>query len=283
MPRPPTFFTALAGVPVQYDRMTPGAYGTRGVPYRFYCEAGFIASLEACFDEIWQACPLGPPEVITSAGAWVEKPGRHRPGRAFDLDGLFWSGRELVTLYDGYQGRDRRFYYAVECILRRHLGQVLNFDYNADHRDHFHMDHAAAVGLRRGSNAVTFFVQGLLRTVFERPVAVDGRWGNQTENALQQAAASVGVSDLDRTDNWKAFLAAAANLAFAPASAAMHALDAVDAPPSPQALLENLYATIRVELGATMLRKPVESALDAFTTHPDTVTWLNGGEAKEEA
>ena len=199
MPRPSTSFTALAGVSVQYDRMTPGAYGTRGVPYRFYCEAGFIASLEACFEELGQACPLGPPEMITSAGAWVEKPGRHGSGQAFDLDGLFWSGREFVTLYDGFQGRDRRFYYAVECILRRHFGQVLNFSYNADHRDHFHLDHAAAVGLRRGSNAVAFFVQGLLRTVFELSVAVDGRWGNQTEGALQRAASRVGVNDLDRT------------------------------------------------------------------------------------
>ena len=117
MSRPDHRFEKLAGVPVHYDRLAaPFGYGTRGKPHTFYCAGTFEAALERCLQELWELCPLGRPEVITSAGAWVEKPGYHGQGRAFDLDGLFWVTKSFVTRYDGFEGGDRTFYHAVEAV-----------------------------------------------------------------------------------------------------------------------------------------------------------------------
>ena len=279
MPQPSESFTSLAGVPVHYDRPPVSGYGTRGVAKRFYSEAGFTALLERCFEELWQVCPLGRAEVITSAGAYVKKSGQHGVGRAFDLDGIFWSGKAFVTLNDGFNAGDRKFYYGVECILRRHFGQVLNFDYNADHRDHFHVDAAQPVGLRKGSTAVTVFVQGVLRRVYGSTVAVDGKWGTATDNALRSAASAVGMTAVASVAEWQQFLLLTARRCFGSAvTSEVVASDPAYAGKSPSVLLQGVYAVIRRELGTTALRKPIESALDAFAGHPHTQAWLDAQE-----
>ena len=251
-------------------------YGTRGVPKRFYSDAGFTAVLERCFQELWQECSLGRAEVITSAGAYVDKPGQHGVGQAFDLDGLFWSGKSFVTLNDGFNAGDRKFYYGVECILRRHFGQVLNFDYNADHRDHFHLDMAQPVGLRKDSAAVTVFVQGVARRVYGLTVDVDGKWGPATADALSRAAAGVGMNTVSSVGEWQKFLLLTARRCFGTAATAgVAASDPAYAGKPPSVLLQGVYEVIRRELGTTALRKPVESALDSFAGHPDTRAWLD--------
>ena len=101
MARPDNYFESLAGVPVNYDRFknTVYRYGKRGKPGRkYYCTNEFEAKLQSCFEEIWQVCPYGKAEVITTAGAWVDKAGMHGKGRGFDLDGLFWKEFDFVTL-----------------------------------------------------------------------------------------------------------------------------------------------------------------------------------------
>jgi hypothetical protein len=49
----------------------------------------FETTLELCFQELWDLCPLGPAEVMKSADAWVDKSGVHGQDRALDLDGIF--------------------------------------------------------------------------------------------------------------------------------------------------------------------------------------------------
>ena len=300
MPQPPQFFTSLAGVPVRYDRAPLSQYGTRGVPFRFHSEPDFTARLEAFFDELWRVCPLGRAEVITSAGAYTNKPGQHGKGRAFDLDGIFWAGKTFVTLHDGFNARDRTFYFGVECVIRKHFGQVLNYLYNADHRDHFHFDDAVSVAFRQGSRSTVGFLQGTLRFVHGIPVATDGRWGPNTRDATRQALRSLGISGfIDSRDTWLAFLSRSAAKAFGTTGAvpAGPAVDtrlaasvAVAAPAvlaagtafegrTPERLLHAVYEVLRRELGETALRKPVESALDQFANHPETVAWLAGRSA----
>jgi hypothetical protein len=124
--RPANFFTELAGVPVHYDRFPEPefSYGTRGKPMRFHCTPAFQQKLEVCFQELWQVCPLGPAEVITSAGTFVDKPGHHGRGSAFDLDGIFWANKTFITLH---YPMDRPVYLAVDALLRKHFGTVLNY------------------------------------------------------------------------------------------------------------------------------------------------------------
>src|SRR5206468_11823507 len=146
-----------------------------------YCLDPFETELDDCFQELWHICPLGQAEVIASGGAWVEKPGFHGQGRAFDLDGIVWAGKGFVTLHDGFQGGDQVFYYAVEAIVRRHFGTVLDYNYDIDHRDHLHLDDGTAIGFQPGSSSRVKFLQGALTHVYrseERRVGKEcrGRW-----------------------------------------------------------------------------------------------------------
>jgi hypothetical protein len=91
MPQPAHFFKTLGGgVPVHYDRLpSPHHYGSRGKARKFHCKTDFEPLLDAAFRDVWLYTGLGKAEVITSAGAYVDKPGQHGQGRALDIDGIF--------------------------------------------------------------------------------------------------------------------------------------------------------------------------------------------------
>jgi hypothetical protein len=199
-----TSFSALAGVPVNYARPPVAPYGTRGKAHTFNCTSGFLLKLEACFDELFRVSPLGRAEIITSAGAFVEKPGFHGLGRAFDLDALFWPGRDFVTLRFP---TDQKFYLGVEAVLRKHFGTVLNFLYNPDHHDHLHVDDSTEVGFVRTSKSRALFVQAALTHVLNIPVGIDGGFGTETEGGLRTAFVRLGLSgDITTREVWLEFL-----------------------------------------------------------------------------
>lgn len=298
-----TFRTLGGGVPVHYDRRTPGDYGTRGVQATFHATSEFEAKLDRCFEQLWELCPFGRAEVITSAGAYVDKPGFHGSGRALDLDGIFWADKTFVTLFDGFQNRDRRLYLAVESVLRMHFGQVLNYDFNAAHRDHFHIDDVAP-GFRQNSKTATFFVQNALSFVLGQSVGRDGVFGPQTARAVERALDDMDVSgSIGNLSVWRQFLSGVARAVFgagatplavdAPASLAedlvipfgggtlsvLSASTALAADgngdgesadlPTPHVLLQNVYQVIEQELSGTSLRPKIEGVVTAFANHPE--------------
>ena len=57
-----------------------------------------------------------------------------------------------------------------------HFGQVLNYDFNAAHRDHFHIDDVAP-GFRPSSKTAVFFVQNALSFVLGHNVSYRPRAG----------------------------------------------------------------------------------------------------------
>lgn len=198
MPRPTTSFTHLAGVPVHYDRLpAPHHYGTRGQARTFYCEQRFINALEDAFRELWDVCPHGQAQVITSAGAYVDKGGQHGAGRAFDLDGIFWRDRTFIT--NEYPD-DSRFYVAAEAVLRKHFGVILNYEWNRAHHDHFHLDQSISVGYRTNKNT-TLFVQMALRHVLGQPtVTIDGNSGSGTRGGLRAVLPALGLARVHEID-----------------------------------------------------------------------------------
>ena len=219
MIRPNNFFTTLSGIPVHYDRFpSPNDYGTRGQPYRFYATPSFEDKLDHCFDDLWGICSNGRAELITSAGAFVDKPSFHGQGRAFDLDGIFWANRTFITFKDGYQRNDRKFYFGVEAVLRKHFGTVLDYLYNADHRDHFHVDDGSEVGFRGSSTSIVSFVQAALVYVFDLSVGasgIDGDYGSNTKAAVRQALSGLGITgDIANVNVWLQFLTGIAQTAF---------------------------------------------------------------------
>ena len=212
MPRPANFFTTLNGVPVHYDRLPLAEYGSRGKPYDFHATKEFEDKLDACFAELEQTCPLGRPEVITSAGAWVDKDGEHGKGKAFDLDGIHWSNRKFVCLNFP---NDRHFYIGVEAVLRKFFPTVLNYYFNTDHHDHLHMDLSRTLAFKRSRRSQVFFLQSALTHVLEIPVDIDGGWGPQTAGATTQALAELNIDgQLENLETWMQFLDAVSARAF---------------------------------------------------------------------
>jgi hypothetical protein len=152
-------FDSLAGVPVYYAR-TNVAYGdknrcTKSRKRRLH--PTFLRQLNGCIEELkWLTHnSVGPIRYITSGGAYVDKPGFHSKGKAFDLGGVHWEYIELVhyrtadvfhkegvnAACPGYMA-----YMAVECVLRRWFGTVLGMHYNSDHDNHHHIDPGTNVG-----------------------------------------------------------------------------------------------------------------------------------------
>lgn len=295
MSRPANTFRALGGVPVHYDRRHSGDYGTRGAAATFHVTEEFEAKLDRCFEQLWELSPFGRAEVITSAGAWVNKPGFHGLGRALDLDGIFWRDKSFVTLFDGFQGRDRRLYLAVEAVLRMHFGQVLNYDFNAAHRDHFHIDDVAP-GFRASSKTAVFFVQNALSFVLGHSVSRDGVFGSETDGALVRAMSDLGISgSISDLGVWRRFLMGIVQTVFqaqgvlpagdfprsltadlvAPTGGSFLSLSAADGGatsegyPTPDELLRNAYEVIEQELGGTSLKPRIEGAVTALANHPE--------------
>lgn len=202
-------FDRLAGVPTHYARQPVAAYGTIGKPRAFHCTDAFFIKLDRCFAELWRVCPQGQARAVVSAGAHVNKAGKHGEGRAFDLDAIHWSSKTFVTKEFN---ADRKFYLGVEAVLRKHFGTVLAYRYNRAHQDHFHIDDGASVGYRT-VRTVTLFVQGvcqdLLGMTFDG--GVDGKSGSATRGALDKACTELGVAKpLTSAANWLAFLDAVA-------------------------------------------------------------------------
>ena len=267
MSRPSNYFTELAGVPVNYDRLPPPHnYGTRGTPTRFHTIEGFQDTLEAFFSELWNVCPLGLAEVITSAGAYTAKPGFHGSGRAFDLDCIFWGNKSFIT--SEYQ-TDAKFYLGVESILRKYFGTVLNYNYNASHRDHFHIDDGSEVGFRR-VRSILLYTQAALTEIYDAPVEIDGLYGSETADSLERVLPTINVqTDLSETTNWLSFLTTTAERAFEQATGTV-----AEDSKNPLELLMELYGVIERELADSASRKRIETVLNRFADHQETEVWL---------
>jgi hypothetical protein len=280
MSRPDYSFTEIAGVPVHYDRYTDPrySYGTRGKPMRFHATKGFHDTLNRAFEELWKTCPLGQAEVIATAGAYVAKPGSHGLGRGFDIDAIFWKDKTFITLH---YPQDQRFYAAVEAVLRKHFGNVLNYEYDPPHRDHFHVDDLTAPSFRTTSKARVIFLQMASCFCFDRPIAIDGKIGKNTNSTARGTLIDLGLAKPSEvaddaklhtqlTRIWPEFLTESAKRGFAGVAPAAAAKE-----PTPVDLIDNLYAVISRDLGDLPARKRVETALTTFVQHEQTSKWLD--------
>lgn len=82
--------SALDGIEIHYDRFKEEDYGQPGHPHSVYMSSGMHEKTEACFANLFRSSPsgFGQAKYVLTAGAYVQKPGYHGQGRAFDLDGL---------------------------------------------------------------------------------------------------------------------------------------------------------------------------------------------------
>lgn len=249
------------GIPLHYARLTSHPYGTIGKQRNFGIEASFLPILEAAFTELFDKCPLGVPNVITTAGIFVDKPGQHGHGKAFDLDAIFWEDETLVTLNFLHQ---KELYLGIESFLRKHFGIVLNYRY-PNHKDHWHVDVSVPVDYNTSSKSETLYLQMALKYIYHKEVLIDGIWGRQTNGAVNEVFQRLNINTpITTKTNYLQFLDLTGQIAFK-----LH-----QQKNSPLHLLDNLQSIIYTMPLAE--RTPLEQALNSFLDHDETAQWLRG-------
>lgn len=203
----------MAGVPIHYDRFRPEDYGQPGHPHTVYMTAGMKQNCEACFEALFQMTPqeFGDAKFILTAGAYVQKPGYHGKGRAFDLDALVWKTEHWIA---NTFPRDPQLYLAIESVIRQHFGTVLTYSYNKPHHDHIHFDDGTAVGFNRMSKSRVIFLQNVIYFVYGIKLGRDGVWGPETEGAERMVRQQLGLGPFSNKANWIQFLQITADRAF---------------------------------------------------------------------
>ena len=142
----------------------------------FEFDPKFYRTLEECFLEIAEA--FKPLSRVITAGAYVDKPGAHRLGRAFDLDGIefedgqVWKATERSGLTAAIQG-----------VFMKKFGVVLGWTYDEDHADHLHIDDASWKWGFRESPSIVSYMQWVLE-LSGNSVKIDGLWGPKTERVF---------------------------------------------------------------------------------------------------
>ena len=249
----------INGIPLHYARLTNHPYGTRGEQRNFSIDESFLPVLENALQEVFTHCPLGVPEVITTAGIFVDKPGQHGHGKAFDLDAIFWRNETLVTANFIHQ---KELYLGIESFLRKHFGIVLNY-YYPNHKDHWHVDTSVPVDYNETSKSETLYLQLVLKYIYNEEILVDGVWGRQTSGVVTEVFGKLGIdTPITTKTNYLKFLDLTGKIAF----------KLFEENTSPKHLLHNLTEVI--EDLPQQNRIAVREALNSFLDHGETAQWL---------
>lgn len=251
----------INNIPLHYARLVNHPYGTRGEQRQFSIDSNFLRVLKDAFEEVFSNCPLGKPEVVTTAGIFVNKPGQHGHGTAFDLDAIFWKDHTLITTNFIHQ---KELYLGVESFLRKHFGIVLNYYYRG-HEDHWHVDTSVPVDYHEASKSETLYLQMVLKYIYGKPVIIDGLSGPQTRSYTNEVFNRLNINTPITTKvNYLKFLDITGKVAFKLSEEKI----------TPLQLLENLETVINQLPAAN--KHTVKGALNTFMDHPDTAVWLNG-------
>jgi hypothetical protein len=236
-------FDALDGVPLHYWRWQDGTAGRRTQHRTFAASLLFYERLLRWVVDLKvlaeRHAGLQGMDRIVTAGIFVNKPGQHGLGQAFDLDQVRWANGAITPYAREHLSSDRRTlrrYLALDAVCRRHFRWVLDGRYNADHADHLHMDFGGgAIVCGRDSRSDTVFVQQVLNSHQGAGLAVDGRWGRSTELAFIDSCRRLRVEGDPHTFTpaWRYWLLRAASCSFAD-------VDFAAAPPPELDLLQDL-------------------------------------------
>ncbi len=253
----------ISGIALHYARESQHPYGSIGRPVTFQVDSNFKNQLNDCFDELFDECPLGKPNLITCAGIFVNKEGsQHKFGKAFDLDALFWNNYHLITKHFF---QDYELYLGIESFLRAHFGIVLNHFYDVHHRDHWHIDNSRTVDFNVGSRSSVLYMQLISSYIYENPVEIDGIYGPQSKAAIQDILSRLNLSgNITHPNTYKALLRKTGKISFLK----------FEQSKSPLRLLNNIYdiiTNLNIEGGYKLT---LTEALNDFRNHPDTTTWL---------
>ncbi len=228
-------FDNLDGVPLHFWRWRDGTAGRRSEHLTFASSLLFHERLLRWVVDLKllaeRHAGLQGMDRIVTAGIFVDKPGQHGLGQAFDLDEVRWSNGTISPYAREHLSTDRRTlrrYLALGAVCRRHFRWVLDGRYNEDHADHLHMDFGGGnIICGRDSRSDTVFVQQVLNSHQGTSLAIDGRWGRSTEAAFNESCLRLQVAGDPHTSTaaWRQWLYRSATCGFAD-------VDFADAPPA---------------------------------------------------
>ncbi len=263
------YVSEINGIPLHYARTPNHPYGTEGYNASYPVQETFLRKLKICFQELFQHHPLGVPRIITCAGIFVNKPNsQHNRGRAFDLDAIFWDDYRFITKNFLF---DYELYLGTESFLRKHFGIILNYFYNAAHRDHWHFDSSSPVDFYLGSKSRVLYLQLTLSYIYNEEVIIDGIWGPQTNGALNRVFHRLNiVGEITDANIWLQYLDLTGKIAFKLFNVEKH----------PPRLLENVYALLSEQ--TTAHSNAIMQALNSFRFNTATSNWLNSFEEEQD-
>lgn len=205
----------IDGVPLFFARGVPAR------PQRFPMSPAFRDVLVATVKSVRFRAPqaFGKLEGITSAGAFVNKPGAHGKGRAFDHDAWTFKNVDIRPLRKDHAGSRalRQRYWGLAAIIRSRSAFVLHGEYDSAHRDHIHQDEIAGTrAFTTGSEASVKLVQAVCKHIYaNKDLAIDGGFGDQSKAAARAAMIKVDLpGDIFDNGQWERFLLRSGRLGF---------------------------------------------------------------------
>ena len=206
----------LDGVPLFFAR------GVQSRPQTFSVEPQFRDVLTRTVKAVRARAPdsFGDLVRITSAGIFVDKPGMHGLGRAFDHDAWTFENVDIRPI-----GRDhaagaigkRRRYWALAALIRSNSAFTLHAEFNAAHQDHIHQDNGGPQPFTTSSEATVKLVQSVCNEIFGQSpsLTVDGVFGEKSNAALREAMVRVDLAgDPFDPGQWTRFLRRSGRLGF---------------------------------------------------------------------
>jgi hypothetical protein len=206
----------IDGVPLFYAR------GVAPHAVEFPIEPGFRDELTRTVKLVRKRAPdaFGRLVRITSAGAFVAKPGFHGLGRAFDHDAWLFEHVEISPFKGDHAASSRarrQRYWGLAALIRSRSAYVLHGDYNPDHRDHIHQDNGGPLAFTTGSEATVKLAQAICNEIYGTSprLVVDGDFGSSSQAALRKAMQHVRLEgDVTDLAQWRRFLRRTGRLGF---------------------------------------------------------------------
>jgi len=202
----------------------PLFYGRDGAPHaaEFPIAPAFRDHLTRTVKMVRRRVPDGFGRLvrITSAGAFVNKPGFHGLGRAFDHDVWLFEEVEISPFRGDHASSSlarRRRYWALAALFRSRSAHVLHGEYNAAHRDHIHHDDGGPFAFTTTSEATVKLVQAVCNDIYGTSprLVVDGDFGSASQTALRDAMQRVHLEgDVSDLVQWRRFLRRTGRLGF---------------------------------------------------------------------
>ena len=206
----------LDGVPLFFAR------GVAARPQSFSIDGAFRDVLVKTIKSVRARTPdsFGDLVRITTAGAFVVKPGMHGAGRAFDHDAWTFEHVDIRPIKRDHVADSlarRQRYWALAAIMRSHSAFVLHGHFNAAHEDHIHQDNGGTRPFSTSSETTVKLAQAICNHIYgESPaLAIDGGFGDLSKGAVRRAMIKAGLAgDVFDSAQWNRFLLRTGRLGF---------------------------------------------------------------------